>query len=279
VALTLSLMIVDRAKEESVNTRVLPYLCVIALLWSSPVHAQLAAPGDAGVAMGHVHLVTRDVEASRRFFTTLGGTPVQNGPLQMMQFPGVFLLLRQAEPTGGTVGSVINHFGFNVKDFEDSVARWQAAGLDVEAGGRAGQAWLMTADDARIEILEDTTIEEPIRMHHVHWNVVAVPEVQAWYAKHFGAVPGTRGRFDAADLPGVNLTFAKVETVNPGTQGTALDHIGFEVRDLAGFIARLEAAGITLDSPLRVVADGAVSIAFLTDPWGTYIELTEGLAP
>ncbi len=261
------------------NTRLLPFLCVVALLWTSPAHAQLAAPGEAGVAMGHVHLVTRDLEASRRFFAALGGTPVQNGPLQMIQFPGVFILLRQAEPTGGTVGSVINHFGFNVKDIKSSVARWQAAGLDVEPGNRAEQAWLMTPDDARIEILEDTAIEESIRMHHLHWNIVAVSEMQAWYAKHFGAVPGTRGRFDAGDLPGVNLTFGEVETVNPGTRGRALDHIGFEVRDLARFIARLEAAGVTLDSPLREVADGAVSIAFLTDPWGTYIELTEGLAP
>ena len=261
------------------KTRLLLFLCVVALLWTSPAHAQLAAPGEAGVAMGHVHLVVRDLEAGRRFFNALGGTPVQNGPLQMIQFPGVLILLREAEPTGGTVGSVINHFGFNVKDISSSVARWQAAGLNVEPGNRAEQAWLMTPDGARIEILEDTAIEESIRMHHIHWNVVAVPEMQAWYATHFGAVPGTRGRFDAGDLPGVNLTFAKVETVNPGTRGRALDHIGFEVRDLAQFIARLEAAGVTLDSPLREVADGAVSIAFLTDPWGTYIELTEGLAP
>ena len=116
-------------------------------------------------------------------------------------------------------------------------------------------------------------------MHHLHWNVVAVLEMQAWYARHFGAVPGTRGRFDAADLPGVNLTFGEVETVNPGTRRRALDHIGFEVRDLARLIARLEAAGVTLDSLLRTAGNGTTSIAFLTDPWGTYIELTEGLAP
>ena len=261
------------------NTRQLSCLCVVALLWTSPAHAQLAAPGDAGVAMGHVHLGARDLEASRRFFTTLGGIPVQNGSIQLIQFPGVFILLRQAEPTGGTVGTVVNHFGFNVKDIKSSVARWQAAGLKVELGTRAEQAWLMTPDDARIEILEDTAIAEPIRMHHVHWNVVAVPEMQAWYATHFGAVPGKRGQFDAGDLPGVNLTFGKVETVNPGTRGTALDHVGFEVRDLARFIAGLEAAGVTLDSPLRKAGNGTTSIAFLTDPWGTYIELTEGLAP
>ena len=255
-------------------------LCgAVALLWATPAHAQLVAPGEAGVAMGHVHLVARDVDASRRFFVGLGGTPVQNGTLQLIQFPGVFIMLRQAEPTGGTVGSVINHFGFNVKDIKSSVAKWQAAGLKVEPGNRPEQAWLMTPDAARVEILEDKTIAEPIRMHHIHWNIAAVPEMQAWYAKHFGAVPGKRGQFDAADLPGVNLTFAKADTANVATKGRALDHIGFEIRDLAQFVARLEAAGVKIEAPIRKAGNGKTSIAFLTDPWGTYIELTEGLAP
>jgi len=77
----------------------------------------------------------------------------------------------------------------------------------------------------------------------------------------------------------VNLTFGKVDTVNPGTRGRALDHIGFEIRNLPQFIAKLEAADVKLDSPLRKAGNGTTSIAFLTDPWGTYIELTEGLAP
>jgi catechol 2,3-dioxygenase-like lactoylglutathione lyase family enzyme len=262
-----------------VKTRWVLLTCAVAWFWSSPASAQLAAPGEGGVAMGHIHLVARDLEASRRFFTALGGSPVQNGTLQMVQFPGVFILVRQAEPTGGTVGSVINHFGFNVKDIKSSIVRWRAAGLMVETTARADQAWLTTPDGARVEILEEAAIAEPIRMHHIHWHVGAVPEMQAWYAKHFGAVPGTRGNNAAGSLPGVNLTFGKVEAVNQATRGRALDHIGFEIRNLPQFIARLEAAGVKLDSPLRKAGNGTTSIAFLTDPWGTYIELTEGLAP
>ena len=252
---------------------------LIAVLWVAPAKAQLVQPGEAGVAMGHLHLVARDVEAGRRFFTALGGTPVQNGTLQLIQFPGVFVMLRQGEPTGATVGSVINHFGFNVKDIKSSIARWKAAGLAIEPGNRPEQAWLTTPDGARVEILEDPAITEPIRMHHIHWNVAAVPEMQAWYAKHFGAAPGKRGQFDAADLAGVNLTFGKVEQVHPGTRGRALDHIGFEIRNLPQFVSRLEAAGVKLEAPIRKAGNGSTSIAFLTDPWGTYIELTEGLAP
>ena len=41
---------------------------------------------------------------------------MQNGALALIQLPGTFVMLRQAEPTGGTVGSTINHVGFLVKD-------------------------------------------------------------------------------------------------------------------------------------------------------------------
>jgi len=62
------------------------------------------------------------------------------------------------------------------------------------------------------------------------------------------------------------------------TKGRALDHIGFEVTDLEAFVKGLEAKGIKLEGPVRQVPNTTVKSAFLTDPWGTYIELTEGLA-
>jgi hypothetical protein len=55
-----------------------------------------------------------------------------------------------------------------------------------------------------------------------------------------------------------------------------LDHIGFEVTNLAAFCAKLESMGVKLDTPYRKNADGTAE-ASLTDPWGTSIELTEGL--
>ena len=62
-----------------------------------------------------------------------------------------------------------------------------------------------------------------------------------------------------------------------GTQGRALDHVGFEVKNLQAFCKKLEADGVTLAVPYRQVPALGIAIAFLTDPWGTYIELTEGL--
>jgi predicted enzyme related to lactoylglutathione lyase len=53
-----------------------------------------------------------------------------------------------------------------------------------------------------------------------------------------------------------------------------LDHIGFDVKDLQAFIKTLEANGIKLDRPYTKTDNGG-ALAFITDPWGTYIELNE----
>jgi catechol 2,3-dioxygenase-like lactoylglutathione lyase family enzyme len=63
-----------------------------------------------------------------------------------------------------------------------------------------------------------------------------------------------------------------------GSKGRVLDHIGFEVKDLKAFTERLAADGQKLDVPLTdATARMGLKIAFITDPNGTYIELTEGL--
>ena len=195
---------------------------------------------------------SRDLETGQKFWAMLGGTPIQNGALQLIQFPGTFVMLRKAEPSGGTVGSTVEHFGFHVKNLNESLAQWQAAPVWQAAGVKwaptnATQGFLTGPDDVRIEVIQNTAIDTPIRFHHVHFFTASAVETQAWYAKMFGAAPGKRASFDAADLPGVNLTFSKAETPVVGTRGRSLDHIGFEVRNLEQFIKKLEASGIKMD--------------------------------
>ena len=120
----------------------------------------------------------------------------------------------------------------------------------------------------------------PIRHHHVHFFVAesAIPEMQAWYARHFGAEPGQRGRNQAADLPGANLTFTKSDKPTVPTKGRHLDHIGFDVKDLAAFAKKLEAAGVPLERQIVARPDGS-KLACIKDPWGTLIELNERSKP
>ena len=46
------------------------------------------------------------------------------------------------------------------------------------------------------------------------------------------------------------------------------------MKDLQGFIRKLEAAGIKMDRPYTPTDNGG-ALAFITDPWGTSIELNE----
>jgi catechol 2,3-dioxygenase-like lactoylglutathione lyase family enzyme len=160
-------------------------------------------------------------------------------------------------------------------------AKWEAAGIKLDKGNAAGQYYINTADGVRIEILEDKTISTPLKFQHVHFNFAAdaIPEVQAWYARIFDAVPGTRGRYKAGDIAGANLTYADVKEAPAPTKGRALDHIGFDVPNLDFTYQKLTLQGLKFEGEPRVINDGKTKVAFLTDKWGTYIELTEGLGP
>ena len=101
--------------------------------------------------------------------------------------------------------------------------------------------------------------------------------MRAWYVKTFGATARDGGAFPVAALPGVALNFSPSADPVVGTAGRALDHVGFEVKNLEEFTKKLEADGIKMSVPYRKVPALGIAIAFFTDPWGTYIELTEGL--
>jgi catechol-2,3-dioxygenase len=256
-------------------------LLALAALIPAPASAQLAPPNTAGAAIGHVHINATDVDVQSRFWKTVGGTIVQREKLTMVQFPGIYVLLRKQDPTGGTVGSTINHFGFYVKDFAGSVAKWKAAGLTWEQGNnpQVGQGFLTGPDNVRIEIYENTSIPNPIQMHHIHLQIPDPLEAQKWYVQNFGAVAGKRGQFETASVPGTEIALSKVDTPQVPTKGRSVDHMGFEVKNIDAFVAKLQAAGIKTDAAIRNSANASgLRIVYITDPWGTEIEITEGMA-
>jgi catechol 2,3-dioxygenase-like lactoylglutathione lyase family enzyme len=256
-----------------------PSIMSLFLIAVSGLHAQLPAPNPAGVGMGHLHMNTTDLDASRKFWVdVLGATPVKFGSSEVYKFPDVLVFVaRKPAVSGGTEGSSVNHLGFKVQSLKEFVAKAKAAGFRVPDNRPSPtQAFLFGPEDVKVELSEEPSMSVPIAHHHIHFSTPAVADTKAWYAKTFDAVPGKRGRFEAADVPGANLSFSPASGAAPvGTKGRALDHIGFEVKDLEAFTKKLEAAGVKFDIPYRKV--GALAIAFFTDPWGTYIELTEGL--
>jgi catechol 2,3-dioxygenase-like lactoylglutathione lyase family enzyme len=260
-------------------------LLAFAVVAAAPLSGQLAAPNAEGISFGHIHLAVKNVEAQKQFWIgMMGGTLVKNGPMELIQFPGVFIMLRQGDPTGPPEGSIVNHFGFVVKDLPAYLAKWKANGLKIEQGENPNQGYVTAPDGVRVEFFGDPSLSAPIVMNHIHSYPADIPAMQAWYAKTFGGVSGKRARvarpgwIDSVDVPGVNLSFSQGEKGLAPTKGRSLDHIGFEVKNLDAFVQKLQPQGIKLDVAPREVPNTKVKIAFITDPWGTYIELTEGLA-
>lgn len=265
-----------------------------AVLTTAPAAAQLLAAEDGPVAMGHYHLNVSDVDAHRHFWgDLLGGEATNFGKTPVYKFPNALVFLKAVAPTGGSIGSGVNHIGFQVPSVRALLPRLKAAGVEVVTqreitGGRAKSeifhspsqdidlAFIMGPDDIKIELLENSLLDAPVAHHHIHFAHPDVKAAQEWYAMTFGATPMVRGPFQAADLPGVNLTFSQQDDPAP-TKGRVLDHIGFEVDGLEVFCKKLEAAGIEFDMPYRNLEKMGLAIAFFTDPWGVYIELTEGL--
>ncbi len=272
-------------------------LLLLTLCIQQSAFAQLYSAQEGPVVYGHHHINTADLTAHQRFWTEgLGGTvaSIGNGAREIISFPNVLVFLTEREPSGGTRGTVVNHVGFETRDITSAVALLQSMGYPMITreelpdsydvidgiGKRQGGntiAYVLGPDDIKIELIENTAIDHPIIMHHIHWATDQGEAMQAWYVEHFSALLGSSIGQPAADLPGVNLTFGPTPVTTTATAGTVLDHIGFEVANLEAFCRDLVAKGITFDRPYTEVASLGIAIAFLTDPWGTYIELTEGL--
>ncbi len=125
---------------------------------------------------------------------------------------------------------------------------------------------------------------EKATYHHVHLRADDTAAAAQWYAEHFGGMAGKLVVYDVALFEGVVLIFFPKEQPGvdsspyPGTlegsRGSGLDHIGWDFPDVAAKVAELSAAGVEVVSEPRS-SGGLFNFAFVRDPWGTVIELTD----
>jgi len=253
--------------------------------------AQLPAPNAAGVSAGHDVLRAKDVTAANQFWQNLGGKPVQfAGRLNLIAFPGVLLLEvgggqgRGQNPPpppaelAGSEGSSLDFIGFSVKDLKSSLAQWAAAGIQPLSGGTAKQVYLLSPDKIKVRITEDRSLDAPIAAGTIKMMVPSVTEAEAWYAKYLGAEMVKRGNEMVANIPGSSILFEQAKSPVAPSKGRAFDRIGLEVVGLETFAKKLEDAGIKFDSPYRKANGMNAAFAVFQDPFGTLIELSEGLS-
>jgi hypothetical protein len=231
------------------------------------------------VTNGHWHLNSKDVAANEKIFVAMGGKAFQAGGRRRVVFPGVIIILDTAPgappPSGPSRGSVVNHVGFIVDNVQREVAKWRAAGGPVEPGsnGRLDQAYANTPDGLRIEILENKNQSGRFR---------ASTSTSSCRKRRYRKVRHGTERFSAptrvSAITRRSRTFRVYSFASPRPKAPRVApraaHTGFDVKDLNSFIKTLEASNIKLDRPYTVNG-GGVGIAFITDPWGTYIEINE----
>jgi hypothetical protein len=135
----------------------------------------------------------------------------------------------------------------------------------------------MGPEGTKVELVENPALTVPIALHHVHFFNPAQQQMRDWYVGMFGAAPGSRGKFLTAELPGVSLTVSASSQPVVGTRGRVIDHIGFNVARLDELTRKLQAAGARLEAADPRLEALGIRSAFISDPWGTSVELTEGL--
>ena len=121
-------------------------------------------------------------------------------------------------------------------------------------------------------------------MHVERVDFVSMPSRDIDRARHFYE--------SVLELPvdretpgGVEYTCGQVTlgVWEPGKMGLPFapnpNDIALRVADVAAARAELESKGLKLETPLHHDAALGLDVATLVDPWGTVVELTEGLRP
>ena len=270
-------------------------------LWlPTSASAQLLAAKEGPIVYGHHHVNATDPAAHKKFWAdALGGTVVKVGTdgREVIRIPNVWIFMRTQAAKGSSKGSTADHIGFSVKNLQQTLDRVKANGFRVATaeespasynvkgdianpGPGTRLAFVFGPDDVKVELLEQTNQAEPIQLHHMHFFGEQNAAMRDWYVKVFGAAAqqaAANAAFISATLPGVRLNVSPSPTPVAATAGRVVDHIGFEVKNLQEFLAKLEAQGIKPSVTFRRVDALGINIAFIVDPWGTNIELTEGL--
>ena len=128
----------------------------LTVLWpASAAWAQLAAPNEAGVAMGHVHYNVHDVEASKKFWMALGGAPIRFGTTDVVKFPELLIFLSQAQSSGGAEGSAFSHLAFKSRNLAELVKDLTTAGQKLDRNNA------VTPDGVHIELFQEMT--DPVK--------------------------------------------------------------------------------------------------------------------
>jgi hypothetical protein len=240
------------------------WIAFCAVLSMLPIVATAQPPAK----LKAIDINTADEAVQMRFWTQLLPCRAEKNAANCT---GAIVRLAAKAPTGPSVGSVIDHVGFFVPSLDTYYTKVSEAGYKYRKIATGNQIIIEGPDGASVELTSDPAVTDPIRFHHIHFHTPAPKEMQAWYAKVLGAVPGKRREWEAGDLPGANLTYAPSNGPVAPTEGRAISGIQFEVDDVHRVANLVRSLGLQCR---EMFFNTAISGSFV-DPWGTSVTLVQ----
>ncbi len=251
-----------------------PMLLALALLFAAPAFA---------TPYGHIHLAAPSAQQAVNWYVKhFGGNPARfqgstdtTLPIDRIMYGDIAVIFFEREPTGGSVGSGVDHIGFSMTNVAEVVANVVADGGTqlgdlVEFGGMQ-IGFVEDPWGTKIELINDPNLRG---MHHLHLSSPDPEATLQWYSDNFG---GSSEQFAGA-LPGLNygdiwLLVARARADIAPTQGRSLDHLGWNFEDLTAAQEELEGNGVEFTMEPRDYR--GIRIAFVEGPDGVRIELVE----
>lgn len=261
-------------------------------------HAQTTPPP---INFHHVHLNSRKPSTAIEFYTktfdvTKKASLAGWDAVQSEQMYLLFDKVKQAP--SAALDSPIWHFGWGSTAMEADYQKHLANGITFATpltplNANLLFAYMKAPDDALVEI----NTSNSRAFLHVHL-VSAAPLCAAdWYVKHLGATTRTQRAGDCAvpfaapseplgviRSPATTVRFGDISLIiypqqRPGPlvspRGHVVDHIGLNVADLAGTLARLRQAGIKVLAAPHRFGKSQMQAAMIEGPDQMAIELVE----
>ena len=242
------------------------------------VAKSFAAPYD------HIHLTAPNaLEAVNWYVKHFGGEAGRfdragDGtvyPVDRVLYDDITLIFFEREPTGGSVGTGVDHIGFSMNNVEEVVSN-----LTEDGGTQLGDfiefsgmqiAFVEDPWGTKIELINDADLRG---IHHLHLSSPDPEGTLRWYGENFG---GESDSF-AGVLPGLNygniwLLVARTNELPAPTEGRSLDHLGWKYEDLTAAAETLKANGVEFTIEPRPFR--GIRISFVEGPDGVRIELVE----
>lgn len=245
--------------------------------------AQLATTNKQDVTFGHVHLNVRDIETHKKLWVDLfGGNVAEKEGYTAVRVSGTLIFFNEKEPTAPSRETTIDHLGFKVRDLELILNKWKAMGYEVdeEPTGFPNNAYITMPGGVRLELTEYPEMPLKAEISYVQFYSPQYRELPAWYADLFLATPRDTDEDNSeikAEMPGISLYFSKTEGERKPTDGTAIDHIGFEVEDMDAMIKKLQSKDVKFVFGPRYIESLKLWVVFFIAPSGVLVEVTEGL--